>query len=102
MTHTLFVTGGTGFIGQQLLATLTRQGHNCLLLMRQPHKLPELKLSMTQLGGDGRRLHAIPGDLGQPGLGLDGAGRQACKMPPPSSILAPSLPGGWIRLAPDR
>ena len=31
-----FVTGGSGFIGQHLLARLTRQGHPVTVLLRQP------------------------------------------------------------------
>ena len=38
-----FVTGGSGFIGQHLLARLTRQGHPVTVLLRQPQTLPQLQ-----------------------------------------------------------
>lgn len=74
-THCL-VTGGSGFIGQHLLALLTRQGHSATLLMRQPQTLPVLRTQIEQLGGRGERLAAVAGDLGRADLGLDAAARE--------------------------
>ena len=71
-THCL-VTGGSGFIGQHLVAALTRKGHTVTLLMRRPHTLPELRLQIDHLGGQGALLSAVSGDLAQVGLGLDAA-----------------------------
>ena len=47
-----FVTGGSGFIGQHLLARLTRQGHPVSVLLRQPQTLPQLQHTVEQLGGN--------------------------------------------------
>ena len=74
-THCL-VTGGSGFIGQHLLALLTRQGRSATLLMRQPQALPALRTQIEQLGGRGELLTAVAGDLGRADLGLDGAARE--------------------------
>ena len=43
-----FVTGGSGFIGQHLLARLTRQGHPVSVLLRQPQTLPQLQQQFTE------------------------------------------------------
>ncbi|OYT95033.1 MAG: NAD-dependent dehydratase [Pseudomonas sp. PGPPP3] len=71
-----FVTGGSGFIGQHLLARLTRQGHPVTVLLRQPQTLPQLQQQVEQLGGDGRLLRGVAGDLSHAQLGLDQAARQ--------------------------
>lgn len=76
MNKNCLVTGGSGFIGQHLLAVLTRQGHRATLLMRQPHTLPALRGQIEHLGGRGELLTAVPGDLGLPDLGLDAAARE--------------------------
>ena len=65
MNQPCFVTGGSGFIGQHLLALLTRQGHSATLLMRQPQTLPALRAQIEQLGGRGELLTAVAGDLGR-------------------------------------
>jgi dihydroflavonol-4-reductase len=71
-----FVTGGSGFIGQHLVASLTRNGHPVTLLLRSPATLPALRAQVDRLGGSGQLLDAVAGDLGQPGLGLDAAARE--------------------------
>lgn len=76
MHEDCFVTGGSGFIGQHLLARLTRQGHPVILLMRQPQALLSLQQRVEQLGGDGRLLRAVQGDLASAELGLSAADRQ--------------------------
>jgi nucleoside-diphosphate-sugar epimerase len=70
------VTGGSGFIGQHLLALLTRKGYSVTLLMRQPQALSALRLQINQLGGDGELLAAVTGDLARADLGLDAAARE--------------------------
>jgi dihydroflavonol-4-reductase len=70
MREECFVTGGTGYIGQHLLAQLTAKGYPVSVLMRKPDALPALQQLVTQHGGDGRLLSAVAGDLAKPGLGL--------------------------------
>jgi dihydroflavonol-4-reductase len=70
------VTGGSGFIGQHLLALLTRQGHSATLLMRRPQTLPALREQIERLGGRGELLSAVCGDLGRSDLGLDAGARE--------------------------
>ena len=76
MHQQCFVTGGSGFIGQHLLASLTRNGHPVTLLLRSPAALPGLRGQVDRLGGNGQLLDAVAGDLGKPGLGLDAAARE--------------------------
>ena len=76
MNQPCFVTGGSGFIGQHLLALLTSRGHPVSVLMRRPRSLPALREQVEQLGGRGDLLTAVAGDLGLPGLGLDAAARE--------------------------
>ena len=76
MNQPCFVTGGSGFIGQHLLALLTRQGHPVTVLMRQPLGLAALRAQVDQLGGQGGLLTGVVGDLGLPALGLDAAARE--------------------------
>lgn len=70
MRENCFVTGGTGYIGQHLLALLTSRGHPVTVLMRQPDALPELQALIDQHGGDAHLLSAVAGDLSKPDLGL--------------------------------
>lgn len=76
MKEHCLVTGGSGFIGQHLLAVLTRKGHPVTLLMRQPQALPALRAQVERLGGRGELLTALAGDLARPHLGLDAAARE--------------------------
>ena len=71
MREDCFVTGGTGYIGQHLLALLTAKGHPTTVLMRKPEALPALQVLVNQHGGDARLLTAVAGDLALPELGLD-------------------------------
>ncbi len=67
----LLISGASGFIGSWLTATLSRQGHSLYLLLRQPGQLPALRAQCQARGGNPAHLHALAGDLQQPGLGLD-------------------------------
>lgn len=70
MREHCFVTGGTGFIGQHLLALLTSKGHPVTVLMRQPEALPDLQAMIEQHGGNPQLLAAVAGDLSRSDLGL--------------------------------
>jgi len=49
----IFVTGGTGFIGQALIRTLIDHGHEVVALAREPSKLNRiLKNGPTSIKGD--------------------------------------------------
>ncbi|HLD66174.1 MAG TPA: SDR family oxidoreductase [Pseudomonas sp.] len=76
MNEPCFVTGGSGFIGQHLLARLTASGHPTWVLMRRPQALAELRQQVERLGGDGRLLSAVAGDLTQARLGLSAADQE--------------------------
>ncbi|SDH80344.1 Thioester reductase domain-containing protein [Pseudomonas flavescens] len=73
MNTSCLVTGGSGFIGQHLLSTLTAHDHAVTVLMRRPADFPRLAERVAALGGKPRRLTVIHGDLALPGLGLDAA-----------------------------
>ena len=73
MNEECFVTGGTGYIGQHLLALLTAKGRPATVLMRKPEGLPALQLLVNQHGGNGGLLCAVMGDLAKPDLGLNAA-----------------------------
>lgn len=72
-----FVTGGSGFIGQHLVAHLSAQGHKIWVLMRHPEKLAELRERVQHLGGNASRVCSVAGDLGRENLGLSHADREA-------------------------
>ncbi len=74
---TIIVTGATGFIGGWLCPLLTRQGHEVHALLRRPEQLAALQAQCAARGGDPARLHALAGDLSQPGLGLASEGGSA-------------------------
>ena len=76
MSAECFVTGGTGFIGQHLLAHLSAKGHTLRVLMRRPERLAALREQVENLGGDTSRVFAVSGDLEQDNLGLSLADRE--------------------------
>src|SRR5512141_849226 len=73
---TYFVTGATGFIGRHLLAKLlARKGEvYCLVRKGSQEKFEELR---ARFGADGKRLHAVSGDLAKASLGVSPAQRRA-------------------------
>lgn len=71
-----FVTGGSGFVGQHLLAHLTTIGHTTRVLMRNPDNIGHLREQVTRLGGDPAFIHAVEGDISREGLGLSEADKQ--------------------------
>lgn len=76
MSAECFVTGGSGFVGQHLLARLTATGHTTWVLMRNPQTIGHLREQVGRLGGNPAYIHAVAGDLSKAGLGLSEADRQ--------------------------
>ncbi|MDR2297052.1 MAG: SDR family oxidoreductase [Comamonas sp.] len=70
MSVECFATGGTGFIGQHLLANLSAKGHTVRVLMRRPERLAALREQVDNLGGIATRIFAVSGDLERDNLGL--------------------------------
>lgn len=76
MSVECFVTGGSGFVGQHLLARLTATGHKTWVLMRNPENTERLREQVGRLGGNPAYIHAVEGDISREGLGLSEADRQ--------------------------
>ena len=70
-----FVTGATGFIGKQLLPLLLARGGQIGVLVRSGSRARFAGLR-DRLDPGGRHLIAIPGDIGQPGLGITDEDRE--------------------------
>jgi thioester reductase-like protein len=68
--NTIFLTGGTGFLGKELLARFLAQPDSTLYALCRKGSEVKLKsfLSDSQLDG---RLKVIEGDITLPGLGMD-------------------------------
>ena len=79
MSVECFVSGGTGFIGQHLVAYLSAKGHTIRVLMRRPERLAALREQVDNLGGCATRVFAVAGDLVQNNLGLSLADRDVLK-----------------------
>jgi NAD(P)-dependent dehydrogenase (short-subunit alcohol dehydrogenase family) len=73
-----FVTGGTGFIGHNLINLLLKRRGKIYLLVRKDsmEKLEQLK---ARWGKSSKRIIAVPGDLTQPFLGVSPARRKELK-----------------------
>lgn len=77
MTH-IFMTGGTGFIGSQILEQLSREDHTVSVLVRSKARWEQIRKQLGWLSGDGQRetsvgnerFSPVIGDLSLPGLGL--------------------------------
>jgi nucleoside-diphosphate-sugar epimerase len=79
MSVECFVTGGTGFVGQHLVANLSAKGHTVRVLMRRPERLAALREQVDHLGGCATRVFAVAGDLEQNNLGLSVADREVLR-----------------------
>lgn len=73
MAH-VFITGGTGFIGLQVVKRLAAEGHRITALVRSLSRLNEL---IQRTGKDSlASLSGVIGDLTKPGLGLSSSDRE--------------------------
>ncbi len=70
-----FVTGATGFIGRQLVPLLLARGDNVFVLVRHGSRA-RFAAQRERLDPGGKRLHALRGDLAEPGLGLSADDRE--------------------------
>ena len=66
---TYFITGATGFIGRHLVPLLLARGGNVFVLVR-PGSRARFAAQRERLDPGGKRLHALTGDLTEPGLAL--------------------------------
>lgn len=70
----ILMTGATGFVGAHLLAELLRAPDRQVLCLTRSNGARGLELALRRYDlwrpGLGHRIHAISGDLGQPGLGI--------------------------------
>jgi len=64
-----FVTGATGFIGRYLVPLLLARGSNVFVLVRHGSRA-RFAAQRERLDPSGKRLHALTGDLIEPGIGL--------------------------------
>ncbi len=69
-----FVTGGTGFIGRHLIATLAQRGEPVYVLVR-PGSRSRLERVVQGCAGRGGLIQPIEGDLEKPLLGVADVGR---------------------------
>lgn len=70
---TYFVTGATGFLGRRLMARLLdRPGCDAVYVLVRPGSHDKLTALARQWPG-GRAVVAVPGDLAEPGLGVEPA-----------------------------
>lgn len=65
----MFITGGTGFIGKEVIKQLAKGGDRLLLLVRSVEKA-SAELNRMGLGGENKHITLLQGDLSAPGLGL--------------------------------
>ncbi|PYZ93456.1 short-chain dehydrogenase [Salipaludibacillus keqinensis] len=64
----VFVTGGTGFLGMDLVNRLVEEGHDVYVLVRSQKKADQLFNRLSQK--EQEQVHIIEGDLGKEKLGL--------------------------------
>ena len=70
-----FVTGATGFIGKHLIPKLLARKGNIYCLVRKGSQ-SKFEALRERCGDEGKRLIAVTGDLGKPGLGVSPALRK--------------------------
>nr|MBP6482911.1 SDR family oxidoreductase [Pseudomonadales bacterium] len=72
MTHTYFVTGGTGFIGRFLIPRLLDRGGRVFMLVRE-QSIGKVEQLRALWGVGESQLVAVSGELGRPRLGVSRA-----------------------------
>jgi thioester reductase-like protein len=73
-----FVTGGTGFIGQNLIRQLLGRRGRIYVLVR-PASIERLEHLKTRWGRAASRVVPVTGDLTKPYLGVAAARRKDCR-----------------------
>ena len=73
-----FVTGATGFIGRQLIPLLLARDADIHVLVR-PGSRHHFAALRDRLDRSGERLHAVLGDIAEPGLGVSAGDRDALR-----------------------
>jgi nucleoside-diphosphate-sugar epimerase/pimeloyl-ACP methyl ester carboxylesterase len=74
MMSSIFITGGSGFIGRRVVAALAKAKHRLYVLVRSEARLAE---AMKEVGcSDMSSITAVRGDLTKPSLGLGPEDRQ--------------------------
>lgn len=78
---TIFITGGGGFIGREIVARHLSRGDVRLYLLEHPRFVTRLKRFMekTVPAEAGKRVTIVEGDITQPGLGLERETAAACE-----------------------
>lgn len=95
MSVECFVTGGSGFIGQHLLARLTATGHTVRVLMRHPENLARLREKVGRLGASLQAYRQLPAISAQKALGSAKPTANACRLPQWCSTSRRTSPGGF-------
>ncbi|WP_374357660.1 SDR family oxidoreductase, partial [Chitinimonas sp.] len=67
---TYFVTGATGFIGNNLVQTLLQQRKGKIYALVRKDSLEKFEAIKQRWGKDGERVIAVVGELGKPKLGV--------------------------------
>ena len=70
-----FVTGGTGFLGKNLIELLLKRKGNIYVLVRSGSK-KKFEALKQRFGADGKRLFPVTGNLEKPRLGVSAAKRK--------------------------
>ncbi|MFS2109127.1 SDR family oxidoreductase [Sphingomonas sp. Sphisp140] len=62
-THTVLVTGGSGFVGSHVILQLLAAGHEVRTTVRSLSREPQVRATLEKAGADTSRLHFFAADL---------------------------------------